>query len=1143
MASATLIVQHIRRLAAAPAVDGQPDRELLRRFTRDRDDQAFAALLRRHGPMVWGACRRVLPRPDDAEDVFQATFLLLTRKAAALRDHDSVGGWLYGVAYRLALRARSAEAVRADREGRTPPRAAPDPLADITLRETQQLFDDALARLPEKCRAVLVLCCLEGLTQDEAARQLGCSRSTLKRRLEEGRTRLRKQLVRHGLTLPAALLAATLAPRAGAALPPSLASAVLGAAAGGPVAERVANLAARSASGLLAGKFKVAAAVMLAVAVTVAGAAGIAALPTSASPVEEPGSPPSPPAAQADDKPRPRVDRFDDPLPDGAVARIGTTRFRHGDFIQSLAFAAEGKRLLSYGGDGIRVWDAATGREQRHLVDEPGTRFLMVAFSTDGKVVATTYTDESGIIKDTAFFTLWDVATGKKLKQLGNGMYCSVCFAPDGRLLAVARYDQVVETWDVAAGKQLASWAAHEGRNRAPSLAFTQDGKMLMTACADKAVCFWEPATGKKVRSISGVVNTYNSLAMSLDGKLIAAVEQKESPAGVIGGETASHRIRILDAADGKVMRQVELPAKKLPFGQVNAVRCLALSGDGKTLAGAGAENIVHLWDVGTGKELASITSFASFALTFSPDGKTLAVATWGHAVQLFDVATGKELPRGAGLHQPARSAGLTPDGKTIATPDGVSSIALWDTGTGELRRRLDGHEGLVTGVLLSADGRTLFSASADGTLRAWDVTTGRQLRRLTVDDGEAHPGLLLMARSPDSKLVVARPVAPHDSPLRLIDVATGRSIRQINPGNPVVHGAAFLPDGRSLVVWTGDRKARVWDVTTGKTVREVEYTEAVNPRSGPVPVPALGGGPQPSFFAAAVSPDGRLIAFGSQHDMIAVHELAGGAELWRVEKLARGVGCLAFSPDGRTLAWGSQVDPKIHLTEVATGKERQAFTGHRGGAVSLTFSADGKTLVSGGGDTTLLVWDLTGRARGGALSAAELDTLWQELLGDDAPRAYRAVRKFAASPASAIGLFRDRIKPVAPADEKRVANLVAELDSDDFAARQKAGAELEKLGDLAAGACRKALAGQPSAEARRQLTGLLEKQAAEARKPSAERVRVLRALEVLELSPTEEARQLLAALAKGAPGAWLTEEARLALARLTRRAPEEPLP
>ena len=317
--------------------------------------------------------------------------------------------------------------------------------------------------------------------------------------------------------------------------------------------------------------------------------------------------------------------------------------------------------------------------------------------------------------------------------------------------------------------------------------------------------------------------------------------------------------------------------------------------------------------------------------------------------------------PRTDGPREQAFSAGLTPDGKTLATPDGTTSVALWDPATGELRRRLDGHNGPATGVCLSADGRTLVTVGGDGTLHIWDVASGRQLRKFDREHIGVWPQLL--ACSPDGKLLAVRAWGVNSTPMRFIDVLTGERVREIDAASPAVHGEAFLPDGRSLVVWTGDRKARVWDVRTGKTTREVEYTEAVKSRTGPV---AVAGDPEVSYFAAAVSPDGRRIAFGSENDLIAVHELAGGAEVCRVEKLSRGVGCLAFSPDGRTLAWGSRADPAVHLLEVATGKEHHTFTGHRGGVVSLTFSADGRMLVSGGNDTTLLVWDLAGRGAQG---------------------------------------------------------------------------------------------------------------------------------------------------------------------------------
>src|SRR5262249_22677992 len=199
-----VLLHHIRHLAGTP----QSDRELLRRFTEQRDGTAFAALVERHGPMVLGLCRRVLQHTHDAEDAFQATFLLLARKAASLRRQEAVGNWLYGAAYRVALKARTAARRRAAREGRAEqPITPPDPASELTLREARTLLDEELARLPERLRAALVLCCLEGATRDEAARHLGWPLGTLKRRLGQARALLRVRLARRGLTLSSALVA------------------------------------------------------------------------------------------------------------------------------------------------------------------------------------------------------------------------------------------------------------------------------------------------------------------------------------------------------------------------------------------------------------------------------------------------------------------------------------------------------------------------------------------------------------------------------------------------------------------------------------------------------------------------------------------------------------------------------------------------------------------------------------------------------------------------------------------------------------------------------------------------------------------------------------------------------------------------
>jgi RNA polymerase sigma factor (sigma-70 family) len=202
----SVLLQHMRGWAGKRGTDPPPDRELLERFARLHDEIAFAALVARHGPLVLRVCCRVLPDWQAAEDAFQATFLVSARKAGSITRRERLAGWLHGVAYRVASRARVEMAKRLNRESRVEPRTLTDPLEDVSARELRAVLDEELTRLPARYRLPLLLCYVEEQTRDQVAGQLGWSVRTLTRRLERGRELLRMRLTRRGITAPAAFL-------------------------------------------------------------------------------------------------------------------------------------------------------------------------------------------------------------------------------------------------------------------------------------------------------------------------------------------------------------------------------------------------------------------------------------------------------------------------------------------------------------------------------------------------------------------------------------------------------------------------------------------------------------------------------------------------------------------------------------------------------------------------------------------------------------------------------------------------------------------------------------------------------------------------------------------------------------------------
>ncbi|HEV3081241.1 MAG TPA: hypothetical protein VGY66_15785 [Gemmataceae bacterium] len=272
-------------------------------------------------------------------------------------------------------------------------------------------------------------------------------------------------------------------------------------------------------------------------------------------------------------------------------------------------------------------------------------------------------------------------------------------------------------------------------------------------------------------------------------------------------------------------------------------------------------------------------------------------------------------------------------------------------------------------------------------------------------------------------------------------------------------------------------------------------------------------------------------------------------ASVWEVDtgkerRLFQGhelpVHSVALSPDERYAAsasgsiWEHQ-DNSVRVWNVATGKELRKFTAHQNVVVSVGFSPDGKVLASASEDGTTLIWDMSalGSARQTPmkiLSASELESLWKELASDDAAKAYEAIQTLTAAPAQAETFLRTRLQPAAAENPKQVRQWIADLDSDHFAVRTKAAQELENLGEQVESALRIVLAGKASPESRRQIESLLKRLD---QSPSGNKLRELRAVEILEHLGTIESQRLLRTLAGGAVAARLSQEAKASLNRL----------
>lgn len=921
MSTTNDIVDFLESLSCQPgSTEEESDACLISDFLENRSESSLIALVQRHGAMVYRLCLRSLGHCQDAEDAFQATFLVLALKARSIRKKASVASWLHGVAYRVASRLRQKRTTVRNHEVQV------EELPDVASSDTSSKhridhrIDQELAMLPGKLKEAIVLCDLEGLTQREAAQRCGCPEGTMSARLTRGRRLLANRLSQKDIAVGTGLLAMLLRPRPGAAMSYRLLSStaqgalahVTGAGtATGLLSANAISLAQGACQTMFLSKKNLAIVVLAMV-----GIVGTAVSMVLQHPQGETGEHPKR-ILEADSKESPNRD---DPTKKAVQAepsfRYGSTQFRWGGRVSSLEYSPDGKRLLSAGsGWGAAVWSAETGKLIRHFPYFGA--WTTASFSSDGKhVVLAGY--HLGPVP------VLDIDSGKQISVIKKGSK-TARFSADGRIVFTVLGNRLAG-FDAASGEPLPRFAGlGEGDWM---IAAAPKGTLVAVNSHLGDLWVWDWKTRKLVAQTTGIgtgIHNAKDLEFTPDGRsLIVFVKGKG--------------VELRDARKLTVIR-------RFSTGRAGAV---GISRNGKRLAvSSHASSWVTVFDLQTGKKIRSweghFEHVSSVAL--SPDGKRLACGTdYGGAARIWDVATAKELFPTQGHQATIGRLTVLKDGSVIAH-DHTSLLGRWDPTTEEptefwkwpwprymaarwafspkAGRTLIGNKSLYLGADLRDPKNTYTDVFAKAS------PPNKKSRIVTI--AMSADGRYGAAATMDDRVCVC-----DLSQLTHVGTVTLPKKRHVAWNRH--YSLALSPDG-GVLAGSSEDEARLWDVKTGKVLP--------SPRAGF------------HLHHLAFSPDGGTLALAG----------SGKVMIWDVKRRRtrmiispqkHGVRSIAFSPDSAMLATGSRdIGDIAQIWNLATGREIWHLRGARGGAAALAFSPDGRTLYAGTGSSLIVGWHL----------------------------------------------------------------------------------------------------------------------------------------------------------------------------------------
>ncbi len=936
MATAQLtgLVRYLRRVSLIDDRASFSDGDLLERFIRLRDPDAFEALMRRHGQPVLAICRQVLRNLHDAEDAFQATFLVLMHRAGSIANPEVVGSWLQGVAYYTARNARLGIERRRTHEDRirfsstlASSNAGAGPDIELVLEE--------LARLPERLRAPMTLCDLQGKPRAQAARLLNCRPGTLSSRLARGRELLRTRLEQRGFQPVLCILAQSKFQAAlRASLPPALTTRVMSAVTAhltGPasiplVFSGSAALLQATLRGLSLGYSKQVMIWMIGL-LSLVGTGLVVQGNLLETPTGLPAEVSKPPAPLG--QARPRLDSAGDPLPAGAIARIGSVRCRPGDEVTAVAISPDGSKLASgpIYSNVVQIWDRTNGQLLRECRGHAGT-IMEIQFTPDGQRLVSSSLDKT--------VRIWDVATAREQAHLSTPWPGKFCISVDGKLLAISNTDQTVHLLDLATGKTVRKLKTGVEASSKPgfepiALAFSANGQRLATSAQD-CLRLWNVSTGRLEQTVDTLA-WGQAQAAGFDGDNLCVLSSAYGPSCTLWLLPAQGKPRVL---------RVE-PANLAQF---------TFSHDGQSVLFATTGSNVHEWSTRDGKELKRFPGSGATvrSLAYSPDGKFVCAGADDANLYLWDAATTRPLAPWAAPAPSIDGAAIAGDGSMVALVNSAGTVSVWDRATA-MKRWLSGDPRAKTHlpVTVATDGHKVVASGQGNGVKVFAANSGAALQQiLSTQPAQAlilaNGGKTVVATQSgrtvvwvdleSGKEIATYPEASKDQTLPEFSFLLAAFGKQVH--NPC---AAASPDGH-VVVLGNQTQLTCIQKEDGRKPRLLFETQ-VN-----------------SVACLAISADGKSLASAGDDPFVLLWDVTTGKPTRQLETAGREITALAYSPDGKLLVAGTRLG-KLLIWNLATGDLLANREGHRGGIRQLSFSADGSLLVTAGGtDKTALLWD-----------------------------------------------------------------------------------------------------------------------------------------------------------------------------------------